>query len=492
MLRWLSSDNGVSMKVDALEVLGTNVMIADNNLNITYMNPTVIALMREAEADLRVELPAFRVDRLVGSNIDAFHKNPSYQRKMLAALDKPHRAMIQVGKRSFDLLVTPLIKNGTRSGFVVEWSDAKQRLQNLDYAGQVAAIAQSMAVIEFNLDGTVITANRKFLETMGYTLAEIQGKHHGMFVDEKYRASADYRELWAKLNRGEFQSAQFRRLGKGGKEIWLEASYNPILDKNGKPYKIIKLATDITRQVDLLGNFKGLIDKNFGEMESAVGRSAGQASQAAGAVRETTGNIQSMAASAEQLASSVHEIAAMMARSKAATDSAFSQTTAADAATQKLTATSNSMGDVVSLIRDIAGQINLLALNATIESARAGEAGKGFAVVASEVKSLARQAADATNKIAIEIEKLQAVSTEVVQALVNIGRSIDEIREFISGTASAVEEQSAVTQSMSSGMQTAAVNIAAINDNMSEISSAVSQVSEALSGTKSAAQVLVR
>jgi PAS domain S-box-containing protein len=480
------------MRVAALEALGGNVMIADNELNIVYMNPAVIALMREAEADLRAELPAFRVDRLIGSNIDAFHKHPAYQRKMLTALEKPFRTMIKVGKRSFDLVVSPLGINGTRTGFVAEWSDAQHRLQNLDYAGQIAALGRSMAVVEFALDGTIVTANLRFLEAMGYTLAEIQGKHHRIFVDETYRASAEYREFWEKLNRGEFHAAQFRRIGKGGKEVWIEASYNPILNQNGKPFKVMKFATDITRQTALLGNFKTLIDKNFGEIEGAVGRSSSQAAQAGGAVQETTGNIQGMAANAEELASSVREIAAMMAKSKAATDAAHSQTDSADAATKRLTATSGSMGDIVSLIRDIAGQINLLALNATIEAARAGDAGKGFAVVASEVKSLARQAADATGKIATEIEKLQAVSGEVVQGLGNIGRSIDEIREFVAGTASAVEEQSAVTQSLSSGMQTAAINIAAINDNMSAIASAVTEVSQALSGTKSAAQVLVR
>jgi methyl-accepting chemotaxis protein len=144
------------------------------------------------------------------------------------------------------------------------------------------------------------------------------------------------------------------------------------------------------------------------------------------------------------------------------------------------------------VIRNIAGQINLLALNAAIESARAGEAGKGFAVVAGEVKSLARQAADTTNKIATEIERLQVVSGEVVAALGTINKSIDAIREFAAGTASAVEEQSVVTQQMSSGMQTAAATVVAINDNMTEISAAVAQVADALGNTRKAAAVLAR
>jgi methyl-accepting chemotaxis protein len=368
----------------------------------------------------------------------------------------------------------------------------QKQTEHADLRGQVDAIHKSQAVIEFSLDGTILTANNNFLNVMGYTLAEVQGKHHGMFVEAAYRNGADYRQFWEKLNRGEYQAAQFKRIGKGGKEVWIEASYNPILDLNGKPFKVVKFATDITKQIGMLADFKMLIDKNFGEIESAIQRSSGQAAQAAGAVNATTGNMQSMAASAEELAASVREIAAMMARSKAATDTAHSQTTVADSATQRLTVTSESMSNIIELIRNIAGQINLLALNATIESARAGDAGKGFAVVASEVKNLAQQAANATNLIAVEIEKLQTVSTDVVNALASIGKSIEQVREFVAGTASAVEQQSAVTQQMSSGMQTTFTNISAINDNMGEISTAVNQAAHALSGTKSAAQVLVR
>jgi methyl-accepting chemotaxis protein len=388
----------------------------------------------------------------------------------------------------------PILGRGGKPFKVVKYATdvTRQKTEYVDLRGQVDAIRKAQAVIEFSLDGTILTANSNFLGAMGYTLAEVQGKHHSMFVETAYRDSAEYRGFWEKLNRGEYQAAQFKRIGKGGKEIWIEASYNPIIDLNGKPFKVVKFATDITKQIALLGNFKTLIDKNFGEIEGAIERSSGQATQAASAVHETTGNIQNMAASAEELAASVREIANMMARSKAATDTAHSHTTLADTATQRLTVTSESMSNIIALIRNIAGQINLLALNATIESARAGDAGKGFAVVAGEVKNLAQQAANATNLIAAEIEKLQAVSTDVVSSLANIGKSIEQVREFVAGTASAVEQQSAVTQQMSSGMQTTVANISAINDNMGEISSAVNHAAHALNGTKSAAQVLVR
>src|ERR1700731_2813296 len=111
---------------------------------------------------------------------------------------------------------------------------------------QVEAISKSQAVIEFNPDGTIVTANENFLKTLGYSLGEIQGKHHSMFVEPAMRESAAYREFWAKLNRGEFQAAEYKRVGKGGKEVWIQASYNPMLDRNGKICKVIKFATDIT------------------------------------------------------------------------------------------------------------------------------------------------------------------------------------------------------------------------------------------------------
>ena len=121
-----------------------------------------------------------------------------------------------------------------------------RRADTEDASAQVAAISRSQAVIEFAMDGVVLTANRNFLDAVGYTIAEVQGKHHSMFVEPESRDSAAYREFWASLNRGEFQAAEFKRIGKSGKQVWIQASYNPIMDRHGKPVKVIKFATDIT------------------------------------------------------------------------------------------------------------------------------------------------------------------------------------------------------------------------------------------------------
>ena len=117
-------------------------------------------------------------------------------------------------------------------------------------ANELAAIGKSQAVIEFDLDGTIRTANDNFLKALGYSLKEIQGQHHRMFCEPAFAQSPAYQEFWAKLGRGEYQAAEYKRLAKGGKEVWIQASYNPILDESGKPYKVVKYATDVTRQVN--------------------------------------------------------------------------------------------------------------------------------------------------------------------------------------------------------------------------------------------------
>jgi methyl-accepting chemotaxis protein len=369
---------------------------------------------------------------------------------------------------------------------------SKTKAEFADLLGQVSAIRKSQAVIEFDLDGTILTANDNFLGAMGYSLAEIKGRHHSMFVDPAYKNSREYAQFWADLRSGKFQAAQYKRFGKGGKEIWIEASYNPILDMNGRPYKVVKFATDITKQIQLLGSLKTLIDKNFGEIDQAIGLTGSEAGNATRAAGETSANVQTLASSAEELAASIAEISRSMAQSRNATDDAFTQAEGASQATGRLTDAAQSMTGIVELIQNIAGQINLLALNATIESARAGEAGRGFAVVAQEVKNLANQAANATKQISTEIENIQGISNDVVGSLTTIRTSVEKVREYVGATASAVEEQSAVTKSMSSNMQSASDSVNTITKNIGEISAAVQQAASAVSKTKEAAQVLAR
>jgi methyl-accepting chemotaxis protein len=327
-----------------------------------------------------------------------------------------------------------LDENGKPFGVVKFATDVTaQKLKNADLGGQLDAIGKSQALIEFKLDGTIIHANENFLRALGYTLGEIAGKHHSMFVAEAERDGAAYRGFWAALGRGEFQAGEFKRIGKGGKEVYIQASYNPILDLNGKPFKVVKYASDVTKQVLVrMGN------------------------------ERVRGMMDSVAAGAEELNASVREISEAMVKSKETAISAVEKVASADSQARRLSDAAQAMSGILELIGNITGQINLLALNATIESARAGEAGRGFAVVASEVKSLANQAKQATDKIGAEIESLNGISGDVVTALETIKKSIQDVAEYVTSTAAAVEEQSTVTSEMSSSMQRAADEARAI------------------------------
>ena len=362
----------------------------------------------------------------------------------------------------------------------------KQKLQTADFQGQLNAIKKSQAVIEFDLKGNVLGANENFCSALGYALDEIKGKHHSIFVDPEYKNSVEYKQFWESLARGEYQAAQYKRFGKGGREIWIQASYNPIFDPSGKPYKVVKYATDITKQATLVNTVK----HSLFEIDKALNNASQQSSSAAAAAVQTSANVQMVASGAEELNASVQEISASMTKSRDATEKAFEQAKGAEDATARLTATAQAMTGIVDLIQNIASQINLLSLNATIESARAGEAGKGFAVVAGEVKNLAKQAADATEKIGQEIAGIQDISGAVAESLGTIKQSVENVREYVTGTAAAVEEQAAVSREMSSNMQTAAEAVSSISVSMTEIEKSMQTAGEFMRNTKKAAEAL--
>ncbi|WP_435641125.1 methyl-accepting chemotaxis protein [Micavibrio aeruginosavorus] len=411
-------DQYLPLKTGALRGLSTNIMMADKDYNIVYVNEAIIGFLRALEGDIKKDFPSFNVDRLIGMNIDMFHQNPAHQRGMLDRMSGEFDTSIKVGGIVFNLHAFPVFDdNKNRVGTVVEWQDSKQ----MDGTSQIASIHKSMAVIEFNMDGTVITANKNFLDTVGYGLDEVKGHHHRMFMEPNEAEGAEYRKFWDDLRAGQYQAAEYKRLGKGGREIWIQASYNPIFDLNGRPFKVVKFATDVTKQVTA--------KQNAGKM------------------------IESAAVGTEELSASVKEITESMTKSRATTEKAYGIVEQADQQTNKLADAAASMGGIVELINSIASQINLLALNATIESARAGEAGKGFAVVANEVKNLAAQAKTATDKISLEINSMRSISSNVVDSLNSIKESIETVREYVNSTASAVEEQSAVANEIASNMQ---------------------------------------
>lgn len=347
-----------------------------------------------------------------------------------------------------------------------------EKLKNADYEGKIAALNRAQAIIEFELDGTIITANQNFTNTVGYSLDEIVGQHHSLFVDADYGKTDDYKTFWDELGSGEFKAGEYQRIGKDGNKIWLQATYNPILGPDGEPLKVVKFAVDITGMVharkkreEVGAEVDGILEK----IVSSVSEANHQSSSAASASTQTEAMVQTVSAAAEELNASFCEISKSVSLTRDVVEQTFSEAQAADQSTQSLTDAAEAMNKIVVLIEDIAAQINLLALNATIESARAGDAGKGFAVVASEVKNLANQVSQATGQISEEISQMQTVSGDVVKRLKVVTGEVEKLQGSVTGIAGAVEEQSTVTQDISANMQTAAESVSDINRSLAEL-----------------------
>ena len=385
----------------------------------------------------------------------------------------------------------------------------EQTLRNADYAGQLEAINTSQAVIEFDMDGTVRRINDNFARTMGYASGEVVGKHHSMFADPGVAASAEYRAFWAKLNRGEYESGTFRRFGKGGREVWMTASYSPIKDANGKPFKVVKFATDVTAATQASHQLQVAVEQTQGAVTQAIdgdlthripmeGKTGDLETLCRGVnsllestadlvkrVKIATGEVQSgaeeiskgntnlsqrteeQASSLEETASSMEEMTstvkqtadnagqanqlAMAARQQAEKGGAV--VGSAVAAMGGINEASKKIADIIGVIDEIAFQTNLLALNAAVEAARAGEQGRGFAVVATEVRNLAGRSATAAKEIKALIQDSVAKVDEGSKLVDESGRTLDEIVMAVKKVTDIVAEIAAASREQSSGIE---------------------------------------
>ncbi len=265
---------------------------------------------------------------------------------------------------------------------------------SLENESLVKALLRSTAVIEFNLDGTVITANDLFLRGMGYNLAQVVGKHHRMFCTSEEGASEAYRQFWERLRRGEFVVDRFQRIDSAGRDVWLEASYNPIIDLHGKLYKVVKFATVITEQVHL----EQAVAKAANLAYSTSLQTDASASKGREVIRDTVEVLHRLASAMESATQSI----------------------------QALDEQGKAVETIVAAISGIADQTNLLALNAAIEAARAGEQGRGFAVVADEVRQLASRTSKATQEIVAVVQQNQALASGAVDVITRSRELADE------------------------------------------------------------------
>jgi methyl-accepting chemotaxis protein len=368
-----------------------------------------------------------------------------------------------------------------------------QTLRNAAYEGEIAAINRSQAVIHFTPDGIVTDANPNFLAALGYRLDEIKGRHHSQFMAPADRDSPAYAAFWKALGNGEYQAGEFRRLAKGGREVWIYGAYNPVLGLDGKPIAVVKFASDVTAQVaDRMRRAEGqrAIDRDLGGITGSIADVSHQATATAEAAARTSGNVQAVAAGAEEFSASIEELSRHAVEAKSASDEAVIRAEEAGGIVAGLTSAADKIGEVVSVIRSIADQTNLLALNATIEAARAGEAGRGFAVVAAEVKALANQSSRATEEIGTQIAAVQNSTSQAVNAIEAIARTIAQLSEISLSVSSAVTEQAAVTRDMSVNMQTAAQSVELVRQNMDGIALAASDVDGSVRKVSAAARAL--
>lgn len=362
------------------------------------------------------------------------------------------------------------------------------------------SILQAQALIEFNMDGSIISANDKFLSTMGFDQSDIQGRHHRFFNDPQYVASFDYQDFWEKLKRGQSESAEYKTVGKNGRTVWLQATYKPILDLNGKPFKVIMFSSDMTPMRNMINSLEETAIKlahsaeelksNAISLNENAKRTSSESETASAASNQVFIGVQTVAASTEEMVASIREI------SRSANESAeMSRDTLANAQStnrtiSQLGASSLEIGNVIKVISSIAQQTNLLALNATIEAARAGDAGKGFAVVANEVKELAKQTAKATEDITNKIGAIQKDSQGAVEAIGAISKSMERLNSISCAIAAAVEEQTATTNEVSRVIGESKRGVESIAQTINEVSTAAQQSATKCASTLNSSETL--
>ena len=480
----------------------TNVILANVDLEITYLNPASIEQLSELEQFLPI-----KIREVVGANIDVFHKNPAYQRGLLANPDNlPHRALIQVGPETLDLLVSAVNNaDGTYLGPMVTWEVVTEKLKG---ENEMARVQNMMDAIPIN----VALANRDyelvyFNPASVATLTQLQhllpmpvDKLLGEKIDIFHKVPEHQRKIV-----DDPKNLPHRAKIQLGDEH-LDLLVSAINDKDGNYIGPMITLSIITEQVSMADDFerdvKGVVDivtssstemqASSKSMAATAEETARQSQVVAAASEEAMKNVETVSSAAEELSASIGEIATHVQDASTMTEQAVEEAEETNVTITELGKSSDEIGQVIKVITSIAQQTNLLALNATIEAARPGEAGKGFAVVANEVKELARQTAKATEEISEKIGAIQSSTGIAVTAIGSIGERIGKINEIATTIAGAVEEQTAATNEISRNVAEAAKGTSEVTSNISGVSSAAEEGGKAANDILAAADGLAQ
>jgi methyl-accepting chemotaxis protein len=418
--------------------------------------------------------------------------------------------------------------NGKPFKVVKYATDVTQRkLESADEEGQIAAIGKAFAVIEFDMNGNILSANDNFLRAMGYSFDEIKGRPHRMFVEADYARSDAYRRFWQDLNDGQHEAGEYKRIGKGGREVWIQGSYSPILDLNGKPFKVVKYATIITEQKEayeelsavidglsrgdlttsMTGEYAGehaaLRDKmnatigSLSTLVSQINQSAETISSGANDISEGTANLntrtQEQSSSLEETASSLEELTATVKQNannanqanqlasgaRDAAEKGGQVVGAAVAAMSAITEASKKVADIIGVIEQIAFQTNMLALNAAVEAARAGDQGRGFAVVAAEVRTLAQRSASAAKEIKALIQDSQEKVEQGAKLVNRSGDTLHEIVGSVKKVSDIIGEIDAASDQQASGIDQINAAVAQMDKNTQQNAAMVEEATAA-------------
>jgi len=557
--------------------MATETIQSDPQVDLPYpiftisMDGTILSWNRHME-----ELTGVKSGDITGSDEfpDSFNRTP---KQLIAPVKRSGKTTngslsIENGDDSLgeiDLKLVPdddseqvsvcVISHGNGSnGSSEDVNQLKQHIRELEkknneVSGIASAVQKAHALVEFDMDGYIQTANENFIKTMGYSSEDnLIGKHHRIFVDNEYAKSDEYTEFWNRLNNGRVFQDEFKRYKKSGELIYLQAVYSPVKNDDGEITKVIKIATDVTDEASLRndlqraskeikdvmarisdGNMKVRVKGDysgvFGDlkdsindmadkisetlqeinkssqilssqgteltstsqsMEAAAEETTTEAQSVAAAADQADRNFQSISSATEQMSTSVQEIAKVVRESDESARTALDQSQKTTEIVDELSQSSEEIGSVVDTITTIAQQTKILALNATIEAARAGEAGKGFTVVANEVKELARQTTESAEEIAEKITGVQKNSDNVDDAIQNVTVMVEQMNQNSENISSSVEEQSITIADITKNIKQAAKSVSEISKKINSVADAAGETAKGAANTNTASEEL--